>query len=232
MRHKTCVADGRIMGRNKYPEETVAKILDAALELFCAQGYEGTSIQDIVDRLDGMTKGAVYHHFKSKEEIFNAAFDRAMTPIVEHRRSMLGVGNMTGAQKLRRLYAPESVVPQIELWARMHPAADPVKSSRLLAMQYQGSFDESADGCLLPVIEEGIDDGSIACECPREAAEAVSLLANLWLLPLFRPLEPKERMLARAQCLAQMAAAVGLDLGEEVLQTTARIWDVWNRAGW
>lgn len=132
------------MGRNKNPEETVAKILDAALELFCAQGYEGTSIQDIVDRLDGMTKGAVYHHFKSKEEIFNAAFDRAMTPIVEHRRSMLGVGNMTGAQKLKRLYAPESVVPQIELWARMRPAADPVKSSRLLAMQYQGSFDESA----------------------------------------------------------------------------------------
>ena len=137
MRHKTCVADGRIMGRNKYPEETVAKILDAALELFCAQGYEGTSIQDIVDRLDGMTKGAVYHHFKSKEEIFNAAFDRAMAPIVEQRRSTLGIGNMTGAQKLKRLYAPESVVPQIELWARMHPAADPVKSSRLLAMQYQ-----------------------------------------------------------------------------------------------
>ena len=137
MRHKTCVADGQIMGRNKYPEETVAKILDAALELFCAQGYEGTSIQDIVDRLDGMTKGAVYHHFKSKEEIFNAAFDRAMAPIVERRRSTLGIGNMNGAQKLKRLYAPESVVPQIELWARIHPAADPVKSSRLLAMQYQ-----------------------------------------------------------------------------------------------
>ena len=93
------------MGRNKYPEETVAKILDAALELFCAQGYEGTSIQDIVDRLDGMTKGAIYHHFKSKEEIFNAAFDRAMAPIVERRRATLGAGNMTGAQKLKRLYA-------------------------------------------------------------------------------------------------------------------------------
>ena len=155
-----------------------------------------------------------------------------MAPIVERRRSTLGIGNMNGAQKLKRLYAPESVVPQIELWARIHPAADPVKSSRLLAMQYQGSFDESADGCLLPVIEEGIADGSIACECPREAAEAVSLLANLWLLPLFRPLESKDRMLARAQCLAQMAAAVGLDLGEEVLQTTAQIWDVWDRAGW
>ncbi len=91
------------MGRNKYPEETVAKILDAALELFCVQGYEGTSIQDIVDRLDGMTKGAVYHHFKSKEEIFNAAFDRATAPIAEHRRATLGAGNMTGAQKLKRI---------------------------------------------------------------------------------------------------------------------------------
>lgn len=232
MRHKACVADGRIMGRNKYPEETVAKILDVALELFCTRGYEGTSIQNIVDRLDGMTKGAIYHHFKSKEEIFNVAFDRAMAPVIERRRSTLGAGNMTGAQKLRQLYAPESVVPQIELWARIHPAADPVKNSRLLALQYQGSFDESADGYLLPVIEEGIADGSIACEYPREAAEAVSLLANLWLLPLFRPLESKERMLARAQCLVQMAAAVGLDLGEEVLQTTAQIWDAWSRAGW
>lgn len=220
------------MGRNKYPEETVAKILDVALELFCTRGYEGTSIQNIVDRLDGMTKGAIYHHFKSKEEIFNVAFDRAMAPVIERRRSTLGAGNMTGAQKLRQLYAPESVVPQIELWARIHPAADPVKNSRLLALQYQGSFDESADGYLLPVIEEGIADGSIACEYPREAAEAVSLLANLWLLPLFRPLESKERMLARAQCLVKMAAAVGLDLGEEVLQTTAQIWDAWSRAGW
>ena len=80
------------MGRNKYPEETVAKILDAALELFCAQGYEGTSIQDIADRLGWheFQRGAVYHHFKSKEEIFNAAFDRAMAPIVERRRATLG----------------------------------------------------------------------------------------------------------------------------------------------
>lgn len=155
-----------------------------------------------------------------------------MTPIVEQRRSTLGIGNMTGAKSSSDSTRPSLSFHKLSYGHACIPAADPVKSSRLLAMQYQGSFDESADGYLLPVIEEGIADGSIACECPREAAEAVSLLANLWLLPLFRPLEPKERMLARAQCLAQMAAAVGLDLGEEVLQTTAQIWDVWDRAGW
>ena len=60
----------------------------------------------------------------------------------------------------------ESVVPQIELWARMHPAADPGKARVYWRCSTEGSFDESADGCLLPVIEEGIADGSIACKCP------------------------------------------------------------------
>lgn len=217
------------MGRNKYPEETVAKILDTALALFCSKGYDATTIRDIVDGLDGMTKGAIYHHFKSKEEIFDAAFDRAMAPVVELRRAALERENLTGAQKLRRLYASQAVIPQVELWARMHPATDPVKSSRLLALQYQGSFDESVERYLLPVIEEGIADGSITCEHPREAAEAVSLLANLWLLPLFRPLESKAEMLARADCLRKMAAAVGLDLGPDVMETTAQVWEAWNR---
>ena len=221
----------RQVGRNKYPEETVAKILDTALALFCSKGYDATTIQDIVDGLDGMTKGAIYHHFKSKEEIFDAAFERAMAPVAKRRRAAFERDDLTGAQKLKALYAAESVVPQAELWARIRPAADPVKSERLLALQYQGTFDESVEQYLLPVIEEGIADGSIVCDCPREAAEAVSLLANLWLLPLFRPLEPKEQMLSRARCLARMAAAVGLDLGDEVLETTAQVWQTWARSG-
>ena len=49
------------MARNKHPEETVAKILDVSMRLFTEQGYEHTTIQDIVDAL-GMSKGAIYHH--------------------------------------------------------------------------------------------------------------------------------------------------------------------------
>ena len=60
------------MARNKYPEETVEKILTAARRLFLEKGYEKTTIRDIVDQLGGLTKGAVYHHFKSKEEIMDA----------------------------------------------------------------------------------------------------------------------------------------------------------------
>ena len=58
------------MARNKYPEETVKKILDVAERLFAERGYEHTTMADIVAGLDGLTKGAVYHHFKSKEGRF------------------------------------------------------------------------------------------------------------------------------------------------------------------
>ena len=64
------------MARNKYPEVTVERILDAAQKLFLEKGYDHTTIQDIVDELGDLTKGAVYHHFKSKEEIMDAVGDR------------------------------------------------------------------------------------------------------------------------------------------------------------
>ena len=52
------------MARSKHPEETERKILEVSRRLFQTKGYEHTTIQDIVDAL-GMSKGAVYHHFKS-----------------------------------------------------------------------------------------------------------------------------------------------------------------------
>ncbi len=58
--------------RNKYPEETVNLILETAMKLFVQKGYEHTSIQDIIDHLGGLSKGAIYHHFKSKEDILDA----------------------------------------------------------------------------------------------------------------------------------------------------------------
>ena len=56
------------------------KILTAARRLFLEKGYEKTTIQDIVDQLGGLTKGAVYHHFKSKEEIMNALTTKMFFP--------------------------------------------------------------------------------------------------------------------------------------------------------
>lgn len=66
------------MARNKYPEETYQLILDVSTRLFFEKGYERTSLQDIIDGLGGLTKGAIYYHFHSKEEILIAVVERRM----------------------------------------------------------------------------------------------------------------------------------------------------------
>ncbi|HEX4834143.1 MAG TPA: helix-turn-helix domain-containing protein [Trebonia sp.] len=48
--------------------DTRARIQRVALELFAEQGYEGTSLREIAERLS-VTKAALYYHFKSKEDI-------------------------------------------------------------------------------------------------------------------------------------------------------------------
>ena len=44
------------------------RILEAALQLFAEHGYEGTSLQQVADRV-GLHKSTLFHHFKSKDEL-------------------------------------------------------------------------------------------------------------------------------------------------------------------
>ncbi|NGO71734.1 TetR/AcrR family transcriptional regulator [Streptomyces boncukensis] len=53
---------------------TRQRIQDVALELFAEQGYEKTSLREISERL-GVTKAALYYHFKTKEDILTSAFE-------------------------------------------------------------------------------------------------------------------------------------------------------------
>ena len=52
------------MARNAHPEVTRQRILDAAKKLFAQKGYERTTIQDILDELEDLSKGAIYHQIK------------------------------------------------------------------------------------------------------------------------------------------------------------------------
>jgi AcrR family transcriptional regulator len=54
--------------------DTRARVQKVALELFAEQGYEKTSLREIAERL-GVTKAALYYHFKSKEDIVHSFTD-------------------------------------------------------------------------------------------------------------------------------------------------------------
>lgn len=58
-------------------QETRARIIQQAAELFNQQGYAGSSISDIM-RVTGLQKGGIYNHFSSKDELALAALDFAI----------------------------------------------------------------------------------------------------------------------------------------------------------
>ncbi len=58
----------------------IDQILDAALRAFGAEGFAATRIDDIA-ALAGLSKGGVYAHFRSKEEIFEALLVRSLSPL-------------------------------------------------------------------------------------------------------------------------------------------------------
>ena len=57
------------------------RVLDVALELFSEHGFAGTSLQDIADRL-GVTKAAVYYHFRSKDDLLLALVGPAIDELM------------------------------------------------------------------------------------------------------------------------------------------------------
>ena len=59
----------------KEAEERKNEILDAADEVFGQKGFDGTSTNDILEKV-GIARGTLYYHFKSKEDIMDALIER------------------------------------------------------------------------------------------------------------------------------------------------------------
>ena len=63
-------------------EATRAALLEAATELFAQRGYAGVATEEIV-RAAGVTRGALYHHFAGKLELFEAVYEQVEQGLVE-----------------------------------------------------------------------------------------------------------------------------------------------------
>lgn len=170
------------MARNKYPEETVEKILDVSLRLFLEKGYEHTSIQDIIDGLGGLTKGAIYHHFRSKDEILLALTDRLTAASEQRLRGVRDDPTLNGREKLRNMFLLSlQDSGQGEIFSF---SPNLIRAPHFLAVLVQNVFEEVAPLYVEPILRQGIADGSIQVDSPHELAEVLMLLGNLWLNPL------------------------------------------------
>lgn len=84
VKQKNSPCSVRDMARKTKEEalETKKSILDAAVAVFVEKGVSGASLEDIAERA-GVTRGAVYWHFKNKNDIFRALHDEFHNSVME-----------------------------------------------------------------------------------------------------------------------------------------------------
>lgn len=171
------------MPRNKYPEETVEKILQASKKLFLEKGFEETTVLDIVDNLGGLTRGAFYHHFKSKDEVLDALDNKRFydnNPFEKVR----GDSSLSGLEKLKKVVKMwTSNTDQQSIGIMTLPL---LKNPRILSKMLEENW-----SVVLPLFaelfEEGVGDGSINSPVSPNALAELLVMFNFWLLPSVFP---------------------------------------------
>ena len=204
------------MPRNKYPEETRRKIIEVSKKLFLEKGFEKTTILDIVDGLEGLSRGAFYHHFKSKDEVMEAVLeDRNIQN--DPFNYIKGLKNLNGLQKIKQIlvHQMKHSMQTTEQKQMVGMAISLLENPRFLAEQVKSNMHVSK--LLAPIIQEGMDDGSIKKGNPQVLAELFMMTINFWFFPAVYPFD-EETAEDKVMTVKQIFDALGMPvLDEEIL---------------
>ncbi len=202
------------MARNKHPEETVNLIVSVAFRKFMEKGYEHTSIQDIIDNLGGMSKGAIYHHFKSKEDILMAVMDRMTAGSNRMLKDIRDRKGLSGKEKLKAIFKESIKRPvQDDIFT---VAPDFHNNPKLLFSIMHDTIENAVPNYILPIIRQGIAGGSIETDYPEQLAELILLVANIWMNPMIFN-SSEEETYRKYMVFCQMMESFGLDVADSEL---------------
>ena len=175
--------------------DTKERILMAALRLFAREGYEAVSVSDIAGEL-GLTKGALYKHFKNKRDIFDSIVAR-MVQVDGERSREYGVPEepfdqspsayeQVSTENIRRF-----TLAQFTFWTEDEFASNFRKM--LTLEQYRSAeMAELYSSCLVAgpvaymedIFREMINKGTLRAADPKQLALAfyapLFLLINMW----------------------------------------------------
>ena len=154
------------MNQAEKSERTREAICLAARQLFAEKGYDTTTMQDIV-RASGMSKGAIYHHFSSKQEVLRSVIEGEWRYLNEFVEDLAAQSDASVTDRMTVLAthmvasSPQSGLGRAN-WVSEVPEA--------LLESLRHSLTKLAPH-LEQMLRQGMESGEIGCTFPHEVAE-------------------------------------------------------------
>lgn len=170
-----------VMINNNSSNQTYEDILSTAYNFFIEKGYEKTSVQEIINEL-GISKGAIYHYFKSKEEILQSVLfserEKANTYLDKLIKEVDGYNAQEKIKHiLNRLASNEKINTTNRFLLNQTNNSKAIMQNIIQTVNIDSiKFYE--------LIQDGVKDGSLNTKFPKECSELLLLLCNIWLNPI------------------------------------------------
>lgn len=158
----------------KEADERRNEILDAADELFGQKGFDGTSTNDILEKV-GIARGTLYYHFKSKEDIMDALIERYSVRLLGAAREIAEDQSIPILERIIRVVRAMNLNggSSREIMEHIHKP-----QNALMHQKIQKVIIHGVPPILTGIIREGIEQGMFNTPYPYECMEMVVIYAN------------------------------------------------------
>jgi len=197
--------------RRRDPASKREAVLKTAAELFLEKSYGRTSLNDVAERLH-ITKPALYHYFRNKEEILLECY-RWGTGLIEQILNGIAGHGGTGLEKVAAFIKSYANVMTVN-FGRCVMRLDEGDLSREARAEVR-NYKRKIDRRLRSFIQEGVSDGSIASCDPKIAAFSIAGSLN-WICMWYEP----EGALSPQEIAAQFARTLTRGLAHTEAQGT------------
>lgn len=150
------------------------EILDVAERLFCTQGYDNISTNDILAEI-GIARGTLYYHFKSKEDILDAMIDRILDEIIRKAKNIALNESMPVLERLTKTVLAANVDTKTGdmILEQVHKPQNALMHAKML---------EKLLSQLVPlfvkIIEDGISQNLMQTDYPEDTIQMLLLYSN------------------------------------------------------
>ena len=155
-------------------EKRIKQILEAATDVFLKKGFSKARMDDIAARAR-LSKGTLYLYFKSKDAIITALLDR----ILQHEMRDINITLNGATAEERLLHFANSLANNLHSWMQVIPVAYEFLGLIFRNKLVQKSFRQYLNTYLdlvVPVIQEGIENGEFINVNPKEIALALGAI--------------------------------------------------------